>query len=369
MKSFAEKIIWRAWNDSARPDGTSIFFMLLRLLSFAYDGALWLRNAAYDRRLITPRRLPCPVISIGNITVGGTGKTPTVMLLASRLQQRGYEPAVLSRGYGGNATNHVNIVSDKQNILMTWKEAGDEPILIAKSLPGIPVITGPDRFLTGMAAVEKFGATVLILDDAFQVRSLFRNIDIVLLDANRPFGNGFLLPRGSLRERPSALNRADIVVWIDGANRKEPLPVNSKLPSFRGMRRATGVVSGKTGQIDRPESLKGQKVTAFSGIASPAAFRKTLADLGADVVSYRDFPDHHPYSGSDIEEIRRLAAKSGTSRLITTEKDSVRLVDFPDFLADVSLLRISMEIIPFESFTDSIFSRLSVSEKAVLKRS
>lgn len=357
MKSFVNKMMQRAWNDNTPQKGISILRPLLWILSFPYGGAVFLRNAAYNRRLITQKKLSCPAISIGNLTVGGTGKTPTVILIAALMKRHGYNPAVLSRGYGGNAKSPVTVVSDGRNILMNWKDAGDEPVLLAKSLPGIPVLTGTDRFLTGTAAVERFGANILILDDAFQHRRLFRDTDIVLLDAGRPFGNGFLLPRGALREKPSALGRADMLLRTGVAEKTEPLPGDIPLPSFRGVHKPTGIVSGKTGQIEPPEALRGQKVIAFSGIGSPEAFRRGLAALGADVVSFRDFPDHHPYSDSDIDEIQRLAAKSGASRLITTEKDGVRLADFPDFLAEVSLLRISMEITPLAPFTELLFSR------------
>ena len=358
MKFFVKKMIQRVWNDDAPQKEIPILRPLLWILSFPYDGAILLRNAAYNQHLITQKKLSCPVISIGNITVGGTGKTPTVIMIADLMKKQGYRPAVLSRGYGGNTKSPVNIVSDGQNILMKWKDAGDEPALLAKSLPGIPVLTGTDRFLTGTAAVERFGANILILDDAFQHRRLFRDTDIVLLDAALPFGNGFLLPRGPLRERPSALGRADMLLRTGVAEKTEPLPGDIPLPSFRGVHKPTGIVSGKTGQIETPEALRGQRVIAFSGIGSPEAFRQGLAALGADVVLFRDFPDHHPYSDSDIDEIRRLAAKSGLSLLITTEKDGIRLADFPDFLAEVALLRISMEITPLAPFTELIFSRL-----------
>ncbi|MCK9364390.1 MAG: tetraacyldisaccharide 4'-kinase [Syntrophales bacterium] len=355
----------RQWNDDEAKTGDVLPRMLLRILSLPYSGAVLFRNILCDRRIIRQERLPCPVLSVGNITVGGTGKTPTVIMIAKLLQQHRYRPAVLSRGYGGKSGSPVNVVSDGKTVLMGWKEAGDEPVLMANSLPGIPVLTGANRFLTGSAALEKFGADILILDDAFQHRQLFRDLDLVLLDSARPFGNGFLLPRGPLRESPSALARADMLLRTGLAEKGEPLPVKTKfnvcnieLPSFRGVHRPTGIVSGKTGHSDPPEALRGEKIMAFSGLGSPESFRKGLAALGAAVVSYRDFPDHHPYSDADIVALRRLATQSGASLLVTTEKDGVRLADFPDFLAEVSLLRISMEITPFLPFSELLFSRL-----------
>jgi len=345
------------WNDDEAKTGDILPRALLRMLSFPYGGAVWLRNTLYDRHISRQKRLPCPVISVGNLTVGGTGKTPAVIWIADLLKQHGYRPAVLSRGYGGKSGSPVNVVSDGKTVLMGWKEAGDEPVLMANSLPGIPVLTGAERFLTGSAAVEKFGADILLLDDAFQHRQLFRDLDLVLLDSARPFGNGFLLPRGPLREEPHALLRADMLLRTGVAEKGEPLPVDLEHPSFRGIHKPTGIVSGKKGNIDPPETLRGQKIMAFSGIGSPEAFRRGLAALGAAVVSYRDFPDHHPYSDSDIAALRRLAAQSGASLLVTTEKDGVRLADFPAFLAEISLLRISMEITPLLPFTELLFSR------------
>ncbi len=343
-------MIQSLWNDEKTGSGALLPRLFLRLLSYPYSGAVSLRNTFYDRQIIRQKRLPCPVISVGNITVGGTGKTPAVIVVATLLKQGGYHPAILSRGYGGKSKDPVNVVSDGENLLTGWEEAGDEPILIAKSLPGIPVLTGAARFLTGNEAVQRFGADILILDDAFQHRQLFRDIDLVLLDKTHPFANGFLLPRGPLRENPSALHRADIILRTGAAEKIEPLTGYAGLPSFRGVHQPTGLVSGKTGEIAPPETLRGGKIIAFSGIGHPEAFRQGLTALGAQGVSYRDFPDHHPYQASDIDELRRLASRSGASQLLTTEKDGVRLASFPDFLADVSLLRISMEITPLAPF-------------------
>lgn len=347
-------MIQSLWNDEKTGSGALLPRLFLRLLSYPYSGAVSLRNTFYDRQIIRQKRLPCPVISVGNITVGGTGKTPTVIVVAALLKQGGYHPAILSRGYGGKSKAPVNVVSDGKNLLMGWEEAGDEPILIAKSLPGIPVLTGAARALTGNEAVQRFGADILILDDAFQHRQLFRDIDVVLLDKTRPFANGFLLPRGPLRENPSALHRADIALRTGAAEKLEPLPESITFPSFRGVHKPTGIVSGKTGEIASPETLRGKKIIAFSGIGHPEAFRQGLIALGAQVVSCRDFPDHHRYNEQDIAMLRRLTVESGASLLVATEKDGVRLASFPDFSAEVSFLRISMEITPLAPFEERL---------------
>jgi tetraacyldisaccharide 4'-kinase len=348
------------WDGERTAACTGVLAAALRLLSAPYGAAVALRNRLYDRGILRQERLPCPVISVGNLTVGGTGKTPTVVFIANLLKERGCRPAVLSRGYGGHAKAAVNVVSDGNRVLLGWREAGDEPILIARALPGIPVLTGPKRSHTGMAAMERFSSDILILDDAFQHRSLFRDIDIVLVDAARPFGNGLVLPRGPLREQPKALCRAGILLRTGDADHEKPLRDFSSLPSFRGNHRPRELVEAATGRVSPHTDIQGQKVFAFAGIGSPEAFRRGLTALGAKVVSFQAFPDHHPYRRSDIDALRRLAAKSGATRIITTEKDGVRLADFPDFQPEISLLRIGMEIRPIGPFTELIFSRVRI---------
>jgi tetraacyldisaccharide 4'-kinase len=355
-----EETVQRSWVED--PTGSLItpFNSLLRLLSLPYRGAVAARNGLYDRRLFQQVRLPCPVISVGNITVGGTGKTPMVILLAKLLREKGRRPAVLSRGYGARTKAPVNTVSDGNRILMGWHEAGDEPILIARSVSGVPVLTGPRRLLTGRAAIGHLGADILILDDAFQHRALYRDLDIVLIDAAHPFGNGRLLPGGPLREPAKSLGRAHFLIRT-GDREPEPLPSEiPELPSFRGFHRPLAVLEGGTDRLLPTASLQGQKVCAFAGIGRPEAFRRSLNELASEIVSFRPFPDHHPYSPADIDSLRRLAGKTRAERIVTTEKDGVRLTDFPDFLTEVSLLRIGMEITPADAFAELIFSRLGI---------
>ncbi|MFZ4441135.1 MAG: tetraacyldisaccharide 4'-kinase [Syntrophales bacterium] len=354
-----DEMVQGIWNEAGAASLTAVLCPILRTLSLPYGGVVAVRNRLYDGGLLKQEKLPCPVISVGNLTVGGTGKTPAVIFMAHLLRDKGYRPAVLSRGYGGRANAPVNVVSDGNQILMRWREAGDEPILIARAAPGIPVLTGSRRLLTGRAAVETFGANVLILDDAFQHRSLFRDIDIVLLDAARPFGNGFLLPRGPLREPPDSLRRADILLRTGDAENEAPLREAALMPSFRAIHKPQGLVVGGTSRIETAAALQGQKVFAFAGIGFPEAFRRSLTGLGAAVVGFQVFPDHHPYDLSDIEALRRFAEKSGAARIVTTEKDGIRLADFPDFLAELFLLRIAMEITPAGPFSELVSARLA----------
>ena len=356
-----EEAVRKSWNMEGSGRSPAPFSLLLCLFSLPYGVAVTLRNRLYDRGLLRQERLPCPVISVGNLTVGGTGKTPTVILLAKLLREKGRRPAVLSRGYGGRAKGPVNTVSDGKDLLMGWREAGDEPALIARSVPGVPVLTGARRLLTGQAAIGRYGADILILDDAFQHRALHRDADIVLVHAARPFGNGRLLPREPLREPLSALARAHLLIRTGGPSSPEDepsLPEIPAMPVFRGIRRPLGVVAGESGCLLPAASLQGEKVCAFAGIGRPEAFRASLAELGSDVVAFCPFPDHHPYSRRDLEALRRAAAGAGARRIVTTEKDFVRLSAFPDFQKEVSSLRIGMEITPAEEFTEVLFPLL-----------
>ncbi len=351
-------------HDDSKPSLLNPFLFFLYLFSILYDGIIRLRNQMYDLGLFKTKKLGCKIISIGNITVGGTGKTPTVIMLANMLKERGYQPVVLSRGYGGKNKNPVNVISDGNNILMSASVAGDEPTLIAKSAKDVPVITGPKRYLTGRYAMDHLGADLLILDDAFQHRSLFRDIDIVLLDSERPFGNGFLLPRGSLREPAKALKRANIIVLtgIDREEEKRTIDIDfPPTPIFGGYHRPKGLIKGNKNDIYPLEYMEGKKVCAFAGIAKPESFRETIETLGAKVVAFTTFPDHHRYTTDNLEEIKKSSSNSSAEITVTTEKDGIKLIDFPEFFRDIFQLRIEMEIINHHSkFEDIIMSKLLI---------
>ena len=363
MKNLHNKLrkIWYA-NHAHSFLNPSILF--LGFLSLLYRSIIHLRNRFYDMGILTQEKLPCKVISVGNITVGGMGKTPTVILLANLMREQGYKPAVLSRGYGGKATPAINIVSDGSRVLMGHEEAGDEPVLIAKSAAGIPVLTGPKRVITGRAAVKDFGVDLLILDDAFQHRSIFRNIDIVLLDREKPFGNGFLLPGGPLREPPEALKRADLLIWkdriIDGRYPQyQEQGIGCFLPVFSGHLKPKALIRGNTGETLALEHIRGKKILAFAGIGSPESFVKTIESLGGIIVTFLPFPDHHLYTLSDISEIRKITSSSHAEIIMTTEKDAIRLTAFSDFLQAVLILRVEMKMLPSqEAFSAWIMERL-----------
>ena len=354
----------KIWYEDTALSILNPLTLILFPLSLLYRFVINLRNQMYDQGIFKQEKLACKVISIGNITVGGTGKTPTVIMLAKLLREKGYRPAVLSRGYGGNATSPVNIVSDGSNILMEHIEAGDEPVLIAQSAEGIPVLTGPKRALTGRFAIENLEVDILILDDAFQHRCIFRDIDIVIMNREQTFGNGFLLPRGPLREPPEALNRAHFLIWKDN-ERDGRYPkyyeqgIGTFSPTLSVYLKPKDLVRANTKDSLPLEYLRGKNICAFAGIGSPENFGATIDSLGGRVVSLLPFPDHYRYTSEDIAEIRRGTSESGAEIIVTTEKDSIRLTGFPDFLKDILILRAEMEMLPSqEEFEAPILEKL-----------
>jgi tetraacyldisaccharide 4'-kinase len=358
----------RMWNDDEKPR-ISPTRAALFILSLPYRLIVGLRNRLYDRQILTGVKLPCPVISVGNITVGGTGKTPCVLMIAKMLQSADFRPAVISRGYGGNSRASVNIVSDGQSILLGADVAGDEPLLIARSLPGIPVITGPKRMETGRAAIERFGADVLVCDDAFQHRQICRDINVVLLDDQKPLGNGHLLPRGPLRESPAGLSRADVLVLTRADVASPPHPGITGIartlgiPVFRAVHRACGITRGNESLL--MDALRGKKVCAFCGIAKPDSFEQTIVAAGAELVSFNPYPDHHPFGRRDIEDLQHAFSAHGAEYLITTEKDAMRLERCPDFLNMVWVLCMDMEICQNETaFGKWLMERLDAAREA-----
>jgi tetraacyldisaccharide 4'-kinase len=350
----------RMWNDDEKISRFSPTRAILYVLSLLYRLIADLRNWLYDKQIISAVKLACPVISVGNITVGGTGKTPCVIMLARILQARGFRCAVISRGYGGKNPQKTNIVSDGKTILLNAETAGDEPLLIARSLPGVPVITGARRIKTGKAAIDQFGVDVLICDDAFQHREIARDIDLVLLDSEKPLGNGRLLPRGELRESAAGLSRADCFILTRSEQAQPVDPVvdgiaqSSNVPIFRAAHQPQDLTKGDKSASWPISELQGKKICAFCGIARPESFKKILLKSDADIISFHPFPDHYSYSLYDLEELKSIYLNSGADYLVTTEKDVMRLRRYPEYLKILYALRIEMQIVPssglFEHF-------------------
>lgn len=349
-------------NWSIEEPQRGVLKLLLRLLCLPYSAAVYARNALYDHGSLKQVRLPCPVISVGNIVAGGAGKTPTAIMLANKLRQAGFQPAVLSRGYGGQSSAPVNVVSNGINIGMDTEAAGDEPVLIARSCPGIPVIAGADRVRTGNYAIRHFGADIIILDDGFQHRRLHRDVDIVLVDAKSPFGNGFLLPRGPLREAKTSLRRAHFIVKTGIDEGAGAIAGGKDRSVFNGRRKPQGIIHAPSGRVLPTAYLTGKKICAFAGIAQPDSFKAILQGMDADVALWLPYEDHYRYKSSDIEWIKRRAQEAGVEAIVTTEKDGVKLSKFGPLMDNLYFLRIDMCLAPStEDFMQAVRTRIQQS--------
>jgi tetraacyldisaccharide 4'-kinase len=287
----------------------------LRPLSAVYGLVLRLRNAAYDRGWLPQRRAAVPVISVGNITVGGTGKTPFVIELARRLIGWDRRPAILTRGYRGSA-----------------EQPADEVLELQDALPDVPIVVNADRVAGAAEAHLRHGADCLVLDDGFQHRRLARQLDIVLIDALDPFGGGHTLPAGRLREPLSGLRRADLVV-VTRANQAAAQEVRAVVDALQSLVGDQPVIeatveiaglAGLDGTTQDPESLRGQRVLAVCGIGNPRSFLLSVRALTANVQPMH-FADHHHYTSSDVRQIRAAATQFNADWVVTTRKDWVKL--------------------------------------------
>ncbi len=314
----------------------------LYFVSRLYGAAVKARSRGFDKGAFSAGRLPCRVVSVGNLAVGGSGKTPMAVYLAKLLKRSGFRPVVISRGYKGAMEGRGGIVSSGTRILAGPELAGDEPYMMASVLCGIPVVVGADRFKAGKTAVDFFSPDAIILDDAFQHRRLYRDLDLVLVDAEKGFGNGHLLPRGILREPIEALERADAVI-LSGSERGRQQNeaeiagvIPRDMPVFRSVRRACLCCVEKNGvkkNVDGPDCrygasldlLRGRRAFAFSGIAGNKDFKRMTRELGCSMAGFVEFPDHYFYTAADLQQVADLAGRSGADCLVTTRKDYVRV--------------------------------------------
>jgi tetraacyldisaccharide 4'-kinase len=308
----------RLVDGSMRGPGPAAIRAALSVISVPYRGIVAARNAAYDRGLATVHRGSVPVISVGNLTLGGTGKTPLVAWVARTLQAAGHRPAIVSRGYG-----------------VRPGEVSDEAAELAVVVPGIPHVADRDRVAAARAAAAR-GATAVVLDDGFQHRRLARDLDIVAIDATDPFGGGRLFPRGLLREPATSLRRAQAVVLTrsSSVSTERRAEIRRAVTAARGGQ-PPGIWAEAThrpvalrdhaGGLQDLERLRGRRITAFAGIGNPAAFRATLVDLNADVAAFTAFADHHAYREADIASLAAGCRRHGVVLAVTTLKDLVKV--------------------------------------------
>jgi tetraacyldisaccharide 4'-kinase len=327
---------------------------VLGAASLAYGAAVMGRKALYGMGVLKRKRLAAKVVCIGNLTTGGTGKTPAVLLAAHTLRQRGHNVAVLSRGYGRqNAGKDVTVLLDGRQA--DWRSCGDEPWMIHQSLvgQGVPVLVCSDRAKSGEIAVDMYDSRVIILDDGFQHLRLHRDLDVVLINARNPFGGGRLLPLGDLREPVSALRRAQMVVITHAdrvtapelaALREEIERLHPGVQVLESAHKPDHLLDLRTEKKLPLTHLKGKAVTALSGLGDPLSFETSLEELGATLAQKWRYADHHAYSGRDLDSVESLR---GDLPLVTTLKDFTRLPpDWRERLGgEVLVLGIKLDIL------------------------
>lgn len=325
-----------------------------------------LRREAYRRGWLDVHRLRHPVVSVGNLTVGGSGKTPLVITLAERLRLHGRKPAILTRGYKRSSADDL-VVLDPSREGADAATCGDEAAMMARACPTVPIIISADRYRAGRVAEERFGADVHLLDDGFQHLALARELDIVALDVTQKVFEDRLLPAGHLREPVEALERADVVVLTrtelaDAARTEESVRrVNPKARVFRARTELSEIVQLHRESPLSDEAWKAQRVAAFCGLGNPESFFENLRLWGFNVVAKATVRDHHRYSEGDIAYFEQLARGSRATALVTTEKDAMNLPPAARISLPVFVCRVRLEILEAESFDHEILSRLEKS--------
>lgn len=308
--------------------------------SLAFSGVVRLRNAAYDRGTLTPQRLRGPVVSIGNVSVGGAGKTPFVILLGELLRKRGIAFDVLTRGYG-RSSKETSIVDPNGSP----DQFGDEPLLIARKL-GVPVIVADERYQAGLLAEQKFGPQLHLLDDGFQHRQLARDFDVVLITPEDL--RDHMLPRGRLREPLTSLKRADAIVLSSGASLESlPAGITNKAKLIWRLRR--GIL---------PKNVPSRPV-AFCGIARPQNFFLQLRKAEIEPAAEAAFRDHHRYTPSDIRDLVALKRQSEADGFVTTEKDAVNLGPFIEQLQPLAIVAVRMQLESADAALDAMLRILA----------
>lgn len=349
-------------------EGTAalLFGVFLQVCSWLFSGIVQVRLWLYRQRIFHDYPLGCLVVVVGNLTLGGTGKTPVVEMFARALHERGRKVAILSRGYKSKAPplwkrwwyafTHTEpepprVVSDGARVLLDSERAGDEPFMLARNLPGVVVLVDKDRVKAGAHAIRHFGCDTLVLDDGFQYLALKGRLNLLLVDKTNPFGNGFLLPRGILREPIKHLRRASYV-FLTKSNGHRDAELEALIRHYNPgaeiiecAHRPRFLQEVATGARRPRADLRGRRVACFSGIATPESFERFLRDDGAELVHVARFLDHYRFVADDLTEVYEAAVGAGAEFIVTTEKDAVRL---PAGLAcprPLYFLRLEIELI------------------------
>ncbi|MBI3885358.1 MAG: tetraacyldisaccharide 4'-kinase [Opitutae bacterium] len=349
-------------------EGTAaaLFGVFLQACSYLFNGIVQLRLWLYRHRIFHDHPLGCLVVVVGNLTVGGTGKTPVVEMFARALRDRGRKVAILSRGYKSKAPpfwkkwwfalTHTaepppRIVSDGTTVLLDSELAGDEPYMLARNLPGVVVLVDKNRVKAGAYAIRHFGCDTLVLDDGFQYLPLKGRLNLLLVDKTNHFGNGFLLPRGILREPVKHLSRASYVLLTKSKGRSDEelealiRKFNPTVEIIECAHKPQFLQRLGNGERRALPELRGRRIAAFSGIAAPESFEAFLRETGADLVSTRQFFDHYRFTPEDLTEVFAEAQRAGAEFVVTTEKDAVRIAAGAQFPLPCYYLRLEIEIL------------------------
>jgi tetraacyldisaccharide 4'-kinase len=357
-------------HDRPRTLGGRALLNFLKGLSFLFLAGWWLRKVSYRWGIRGRKRLTCPVISVGNITTGGTGKTPVVIALAQYFVDRGQRVAVLSRGYRRKKKwAGVTWVSDGEKCLVGPDEGGDEPVLIAQHVPKAAVLVSPDRYRAGQEALKKFKPDLFILDDGYQRRfGLHRDLDILVVDGINPFSTGWVLPAGLLREPLPALSEADVIILnkVNLARSPEDIKTvlqhhNPRAYIIESSYRPLVLRDFKTGKEVKPGSLDRDPVGAFSGVANPLSFIRTLAEYKVLIRHAYNLNDHFPYTPEKLRSIFIDARMRGLNYLVTTAKDEVKLPKDLEMLIPVLVLDIDWQVTGGKQQWETVLKNISLS--------
>lgn len=370
---------FRAWTESLETYALEVIFehrrgtgaAVLRAILFGasrlFALVVKLRRLLYRTRLLRDYTLGVQVIAIGNLTVGGTGKTPVVEKFARELKDQGRNVAILSRGYRSKPvplrrrllnrllfrteSTPPRVVSDGKSLLLDSETAGDEPYMLASNLRDVVVLVDKDRVKSGLYAIERFGCDTLLLDDGFQYWKLAgRRSDVVLIDRQQPFGNGHLLPRGTLREPPSHLGRAHVIFITksDGQTaslRERIARYNPRAPIIECVHHPLYLEDVFTGERRPLDLLRGRRVATISGIAQPESFEQSLVRLGAELVYTKRFADHHRFSQQELLNAINRCKKREVELIITTQKDAVRFPKLDRRDLPILFMRVEIQIV------------------------
>lgn len=334
---------------------------LTRIAAGAYELGTKARKLAYDIGLVKAVKVDRPVISIGNITAGGAGKTPLTILLVQWLQARGLKVCVLSRGYGAQEppSDRPRIVCDGETILENAARSGDEPQMIAQRTKAC-VVVYPNRVEAAQLAIDALEPDVFVLDDGFQHWRLERDLNILIMDAREPLGNGQLLPAGPLRESPEAVERAHLIAVNHGPTIAEEtnMEFESWAPNFEVRMSPQDVCTLAGDEAEDCVSLAGQKVYLVSGIARPERFKETLENLGAEVLAHKAYGDHYNISEGELSRDLEQAEKLGADCVLITEKDAARMTPRLHTNLPLKVLRMEMEVYAGADILDEALGRL-----------